>query len=330
LDTTEEIFAIGDPHGDPNRLATVLAAAGLIEKMSLETCPTRLKGPPTVTWKGGHSVLVITGDLIDKGCDSVGVIMLVRALKSDAATKGGRVIVTLGNHEAEFLDPKEDAKTVDFNGELAGLNLEPADVRDCKDSLGLGEFLCGLPIAARVNDWFFSHAGNGGGKSIEDISKLGIQTLAEDHDSVLQARLNKKGKNHLPWFYAGDCKTKPKELLERYAAALKTTEPRVRHLVQGHQYENVYLYTPKKAACHREAEPTRDAGQFFQRYGLLFLIDTGMSIGINDSNNSGGGALHIVGSGNGQKVGVICSKGGGETPLWSPQGPDMKETFCAR
>jgi hypothetical protein len=65
----------------------------------------------------------------------------------------------------------------------------------------------------------------------------------------------------------------------------------------------------------------------------LFLIDTGMSIGIKDSNQSGGGALHIVGSGSDQKVSVICSKGG-ETMLWSEQGsqrgPDIKETFCAR
>jgi hypothetical protein len=247
LDTSEEIFAIGDPHGDPNRLATVLAAAGLIEGMSLEPCPKRLKDRPTVTWKGGRKVLVITGDLIDKGCDSVGVIMLVRALQSDAATKGGRVIITLGNHEAEFLDTPGGTPTAEFSRELALLNLRPADVGNCKDSLGLGEFLCGLPIAARVNDWFFSHAGNGGGKSIEDISKLGIKTLANDRNSILQARLNRKGLNKYPWFYAGDCNTKPKELLERYAAALKTTEPKVRHLVQGHQYENVYFYTQNTA-----------------------------------------------------------------------------------
>ncbi|WP_170323258.1 hypothetical protein [Bradyrhizobium sp. STM 3809] len=54
-----------------------------------------------------------------------------------------------------------------------------------------------------------------------------------------------------------------------------------------------------------------------------------MSSGIDDSNNSGGGALHIVGSGSGQKVGVICAKGG-ETPLWSPQGPENSNVFCAR
>jgi hypothetical protein len=331
LDTSEEIFAIGDPHGDPNRLATVLAAAGLIEQMSLVTCPKRLNGPPTVTWKGGQKVLVITGDLIDKGCDSVGVIMLVRALQSDAATKGGRVIVTLGNHEAEFFNaPGDDPKTKDFNEQLKTWKLKPGDVGDCKDSLGLGEFLCGLPIAARVNDWFFSHAGNGGGKTIEDISKLGIQELVAD-DSILEARLNKKGLGGKPWFYAGHCQTEPKELLARYAAALKTTEPKVRHLVQGHQYEDVYFYTPKTAACHKEASPTRDVGQFFQRYGLLFLIDTGMSIGIKELKKSGGGALHIVGSGNDEKVGVICAKGGGEVPLWSQQqGPDMKEAFCAR
>ena len=32
----------------------------------------------------------------------------------------------------------------------------------------------------------------------------------------------------------------------------------------------------------------------FQRYGLLFLIDTGMSQGVN-GDISGGGALHITG-----------------------------------
>ncbi|WP_170323259.1 metallophosphoesterase [Bradyrhizobium sp. STM 3809] len=263
LDTSEEIFAVGDPHGDPSRLATVLAAAGLIEAMSLAGCSQPLKTPPAVSWTGARKILVITGDLIDKGCDSVGVIMLLRALQRDAAAKGGRVIVTLGNHEAEFLDDPDDPKTEKFGGELQGLKLKPEDVAHCRDSLGLGEFLCALPIAVRVNEWLFSHGGNSGGRSIAQIGKLGLHDLAADPNSILQARLNKKGPNKYPWVYAGNCKTDPKQLLESNAAAL-SSDPKVRHFVLGHQYEEVQFYSPDtacKSKDDRKPDVTRDAGR---------------------------------------------------------------------
>src|SRR5262249_28142254 len=95
LDTTEDVFAIGDAHGDPQRLSAVLTAAKL-----MDAAPSV---PGEVKWTGGRAVLVITGDMIDKGKNSIGVIKLVRALQSDAANNGGRVIITMGNHEAEFL-----------------------------------------------------------------------------------------------------------------------------------------------------------------------------------------------------------------------------------
>src|SRR5262249_29626226 len=60
VDTAEDVFAIGDPHGDPQRLAKVLKAAKLIDEL-----PSK---PSEVKWaKGRRSVLVIPGDMIDKG-----------------------------------------------------------------------------------------------------------------------------------------------------------------------------------------------------------------------------------------------------------------------
>ena len=94
LDTSADIFAIGDPHGDPQRLAGALAGAKLIDDAA--------SPPDKVKWTGGKSILVVTGDLIDKWKDSLGVITLLRTLQSDAATHGGRVIITMGNHEAEI------------------------------------------------------------------------------------------------------------------------------------------------------------------------------------------------------------------------------------
>jgi hypothetical protein len=314
VDTLEDIYAIGDPHGDPGQLAMVLTGAKLIEGQ-----PTL---PDQVKWTGGHSVVVIIGDLIDKGHDSLGVIALVRALQGDAAAHGGQVIVTMGNHEAEFLARPLGTKTSDFSCELKHAGLKPEDVGKCDGDIG--HFLCALPIAARVNDWFFSHGGNTGGRSIDELNKAikegleadGFQTPElQDENSILEARLNKKGPHKLPWFYNGRSDQDPKTLLAQYTSALMTTEPTVNHLVQGHQYEEVKFLDPVK----------RDCGNFFQRYGLLFLIDTGMSNGITDSN-SGGGALHI--KADTKEASVICPNGD-ETPIWPVPKTDHKELACS-
>ena len=306
------MFAIGDPHGDPKRLAGALAGAKLIDDAS--TAPDRVK------WTGSKSVLVVTGDMIDKGTDSIGVITLLRTLQSDAATRGGRVIVTMGNHEAEFLaDPLGD-KTKEFSSELQASHMDPQDVADCGGEIG--RFLCGLPIAVRINDWFFSHAGNTDNRTIQQISTAIEAGFAKDgfatkdlvgKNSILEARLNKKGPNGLPWFQDGKSSTDPQKLLAKYVATLG-----VKHLVQGHQYNAVKFPDGKN----------RKEEHFFQRYGLLFLIDTGMSKGIEDSDSIGG-ALHMTGSGGDRKAIVICPDGSEKT-LWSRKKADREEKLCSQ
>ena len=312
LDTSQDIFAIGDPHGDPDRLAKVLAGAKLIDNASTP--------PDQVKWAGGRSILVVTGDLIDKWKDSIGVITLLRTLQSDAPARGGRVIITMGNHEAEFLaDPLGD-KTSEFSSELKAAGQKPEDVGNCSGDIG--QFLCGLPIAARVNEWFFSHAGNTNNRTIKQLNADIEAGFAKDgfatkelvgKNSILEARLNKKGPNGLPWFQDGKTSTDPQKLLAKYVATLG-----VKHLVQGHQYNAVKF--PDKE--------NRKEEHFFQRYGLLFLIDTGMSRGIEDSD-SVGGALHIAGSGGDQKAIVICPNGDQAT-LWSKKKMDREERLCSQ
>ena len=350
VDTTEDVYAIGDPHGDPQRLAKVLMAAKLIESL-----PDK---PSEVKWANGRrSVLVITGDLIDKGscaidkgpdakdkglC-SIDVITLLHALQIDAAKQGGQVVITMGNHEAEFLATPLGGKTADFRDELKQAGMNPQDVADCsgdpdvsedggaKDlsSKDISRFMCNLPIAARVNNWFFAHAGNTKGRTIDKLSqdivegfkKDGFNTteLAGGADSILEARLHavapKRGPPIPPWFEANNMQ--PKALLRQYADGLK-----VDHIVQGHQYGNAKFAQGEKRA--------KDS--FFQVYGLLFLMDTGMSAGITSA--SAGGALHISGAGHDQQVGVICpdSKDGKDDKiLWSAAGPtDHAEWLCHR
>jgi hypothetical protein len=229
--------------------------------------------------------------LIDKGHKSLEVIDLLRTLQGDAASHGGKVIILMGNHEAEFLARREERE---FFEQLNKAGPDPTEVANCKNDLG--QFLCNLPIAVRVNDWFFSHGGNTNDRTIAELSaaieaginKDGFDTeeLTGDN-SILEARLH--GKSN--WVK----KYKPKELLADYVTNLG-----VKHLVQGHQPGPVKFGGIK-----------REGYTFFQRYGRLFLIDSGMSRGIKKSDSTGG-ALRIR---NGKNAMVICANGAWAT-LW--------------
>ena len=86
---TQPCFVIGDVHGQLERLRGLLLDAGLVS--------------PAMSWSGADAILWFTGDLIDRGPDSIGVVDLVMRLQSEATIVGGRVGVVLGNHEVMIL-----------------------------------------------------------------------------------------------------------------------------------------------------------------------------------------------------------------------------------
>jgi hypothetical protein len=219
LDTTGDVFIVGDAHADPLRLEGVLVGAGLIA-----SAPAT---PAQVQWSGGTATVVFTGDLIDKWTDSLGALTLVRTLQSQAHAAGGHVIVLLGNHEAEFLADPTGSKTAEFAGELTASGLAPADVAAGRNALG--QELRNRPFAARVNDFFISHAGNTGGRSLAQLDaalRLGLDTqgfaspILMDPDSLLEARLSP------PWFEAAGIV--PATLVGALGSGIA-------HIVEGHQ-----------------------------------------------------------------------------------------------
>lgn len=260
---------------------------------------SRPSDPGNVSWIAGKAVLVFTGDYIDKGKESLHVLSLLRALQAAAARAGGRVVLLMGNHEAEFLaDPNKD-KVSAFAAELSSAGMSPGTVAACQGDMG--EFLCSLPFAARVNDWFLSHAGNSSGRTLHTLAddlQTGVDRdgFASEQligpDSILEARLGKS-----PWF--NDPGSSEEKTLRKYTSALG-----VSHIVQGHQPKGVRF---SNGEC-------RKAGEMFQRYGLIFLEDTGMSNGVNDSD---GAVLHIEAQG--RKAAVAICPDGGTTVLWDPQ-----------
>ena len=58
-----------------------------------------IKSPSNPTWSGGQTILVQTGDIVDRGTYAWDIYRLMQQLRSEAAGQGGRVVSILGNHE---------------------------------------------------------------------------------------------------------------------------------------------------------------------------------------------------------------------------------------
>ncbi len=85
-DAAPKIIAIGDLHGDYDAYENLLNDAGLINRRG--------------RWSGGDAIFVQTGDVPDRGPDSLKIIRHLQKLKRQARRKGGKVITLVGNHEA--------------------------------------------------------------------------------------------------------------------------------------------------------------------------------------------------------------------------------------
>jgi predicted MPP superfamily phosphohydrolase len=104
------IVAIGDLHGDFHAWRDIAQAARLIDGQG--------------RWIGGSSVLVQTGDVVDRGPDSLKIIEDLMRLQREAKRAGGRVVALVGNHEAmnvtgdlRYVDPGEYAAFADHKSE---------------------------------------------------------------------------------------------------------------------------------------------------------------------------------------------------------------------
>jgi hypothetical protein len=291
VDTTADLFAVGDAHSDYIHLRRALDAAGIVAGTP--------EKPEQARWRAGRAILISTGDMVDKGPRALDVLKLYQTLRVQARLAGGDVIILAGNHEAEFLADPTASKGAAFASELKAAGISPADVAACKGDTG--SFLCSLPFAARVNDWFFSHAGRSNGRTLSQmasdlragIEKDGFRTEELlGADSPLEGRPTPDGKQ---WFDSGMPSQDEKQLLANWAHAMG-----VRHIVQGHEPSDIRFADGVQ----------RHKGEMFQRFGLIFFIDTGMSEGVG---NSDGAILHITN--NGLEAIAVCPDGK-QTSIW--------------
>ena len=108
----ERIVAIGDLHGDLAATRAALRLAGAIDDED--------------RWAGGATVLVQTGDQLDRGDDEIEILDLLDRLTVQARAEGGAVHVLNGNHE--LMNVKQDLRYVTLGGFLDFLPSPIADV----------------------------------------------------------------------------------------------------------------------------------------------------------------------------------------------------------
>jgi hypothetical protein len=157
------VYAISDVHGMYGALTQLLSENGLIDSSG--------------HWSGGRALLVVVGDSIDKGSQSVDVLDEWIRLQPEAEAAGGRIVHLLGNHEAEFLSdptPSDDKAKALFD-ELKSRGIALSELTSAQ--YPRGKFLRSLPVAARVGNWLFCHAGLMPDQSWDDFGAQALKLL---------------------------------------------------------------------------------------------------------------------------------------------------------
>src|SRR5665811_1731046 len=84
------VWAASDLHGQLGAVDRLLGAAGLTDGADRWTAPA-------------GTAFVVTGDVVDRGPDSLGLVRRLASLRAQARNAGGLVAILEGNHEAQVL-----------------------------------------------------------------------------------------------------------------------------------------------------------------------------------------------------------------------------------
>lgn len=188
--SVERVVAVGDVHGDLGATRAVLRMAKLIDDSD--------------QWVGGRTVLVQTGDQLDRGDDEQAIVELFQRLKKQASMAGGRVVALNGNHEIMNVQGDFRYVTPRGMGAFAGVSIKsplaisaPVPTRSRAEAFFPGgQFalvLAERDVIAVVGDSVFVH----GGVLPEHVT-YGIERINRE------VRQWMKGQGALPAIVAGN------------------------------------------------------------------------------------------------------------------------------
>lgn len=140
----EQVLVLSDVHGMYSKLIKTLKVNGIINSED--------------HWKKQKTLLLVLGDSIDKGDQSVEVLDLWIRLSEEARKSESKLIHLLGNHEAELLAfGKHSGKAGETFTELKEKGIKKKEFLSSDSKWG--KFLRSLPVAAKIGKWLFCHSG---------------------------------------------------------------------------------------------------------------------------------------------------------------------------
>ncbi|KAJ3110470.1 hypothetical protein HDU96_006601 [Phlyctochytrium bullatum] len=138
-----QVIAVGDLHGDFKNTVRVLQMAGIIDKNLAWAAPA-------------GTTFVQTGDVVDRGDDTILLYQLLANLTAQAPAKGGKVVRTLGNHE--LMNMGGDWRYV-TDGDIKTFGSRKKRAEAFAPTGWIGKQLMELPVVAQVDDTIFVHGG---------------------------------------------------------------------------------------------------------------------------------------------------------------------------
>jgi hypothetical protein len=262
-------YAFSDLHGQLDKTVRALQDNGLIDKKR--------------NWSGGNAILLLDGDLIDKGKDGLGLVLFFRDLQKSAHRAGGIVLVTIGNHEAELIQEGLDAAKKEVRREA--MRLKNKDIKKAID------FIMHLPLGVFIGDALAIHSGYICRHSYNLINEM-VEDYGYDLELILAEPDNPLlGKKSL--LDAKEWETNPKRLRTLRAFA---NELQIKTILFGHQ---------PGALETSEMAVSSD--------GFLVKLDKGVGNGENVGFFHCGNALDL--SRNGAKNCDYTSRKGNSRPL---------------
>jgi len=98
----QRVVSFSDWHGDYNHAFKGLLSLGLVDNQG--------------QWSGGSTIMVHTGDVVDRGDDDIDLVLLLWRLQHEAQNSNGQVLLVLGNHE--LLNLQGDTRYVSVYSKL--------------------------------------------------------------------------------------------------------------------------------------------------------------------------------------------------------------------
>lgn len=142
------IYSISDIHGDYKQALKLLKQYDVVDDDG--------------KWMAGDSTLVCNGDSTDRGSDGIKVLRFMLNLSQQARNAGGKVIHTMGNHDALILCLALEHLSYSLNWEHnfifnqnGGKNHEATSLSRLHE---LRRYVQSFPLMCRVDDVLFQHA----------------------------------------------------------------------------------------------------------------------------------------------------------------------------